>query len=171
MNMDTRIQYLGVALLHLRMTGKGRKVCIVCRSLNGLNTAILFMQGIRVIDADQNADEHPEFRLLIPTFYHIVIQSPLNFPSNIEPFKVYGERFDNEYLVYMNLPNVNESNLISIKSYRTTLWKGYKSSRSQCLSSTKPRYNSLIWTGTGFGDFSPPVSGHRPFFRREHQRI
>ncbi|KAJ6114842.1 hypothetical protein N7486_000620 [Penicillium sp. IBT 16267x] len=79
-----------------------------------LNTAILFMQGIRVIDADQNPDEHPEFRLLIPTFYHIVIQSPLNFPSNIEPFKVYGERFDNDYLVYMNLPNVNKSNLINI---------------------------------------------------------
>ncbi|KAL5355367.1 hypothetical protein BJX96DRAFT_170604 [Aspergillus floccosus] len=97
-----------------------------------LDAAVIFMQGIRVTDADQNPDERPEFRLLIPTFYHIVIRSPLVFPSNIEPFKIYGEKFDNDYLVYVNLPNVNESNLINIGIYRPTLWERW------------------------FGDFGPP---------------
>jgi hypothetical protein len=122
-----------------------------------LDTAVLFMQGIRVTDADQDPDERPEFRLLIPTFYHIVIQSPLSFPSNIEPFKIYGEKFDSDYLVYMNLPNVNESNLINIGSYRKTLWERCKSY------SAKPVYISLTWSGTVFGDFgSPRVLGTDP---------
>ncbi|GLA58281.1 hypothetical protein AtubIFM56815_008601 [Aspergillus tubingensis] len=85
-----------------------------------LDAVVIYMQAMRragVGRGDGEGEVH--FRLLVPAYYPITVETPIKFPvESIEPFDVYCDVHNGVPLVRMFLPGVREGELGNVG-----LWK------------------------------------------------
>ncbi|OJJ77023.1 hypothetical protein ASPBRDRAFT_24733 [Aspergillus brasiliensis CBS 101740] len=86
-----------------------------------LDAVVIYMQAMRRAGVGKGGDGDGEvhFRVLIPAYYPITVETPVKFPvESIQPFDVYCDVHNGVPLVRMFLPGVKEGELGNVGLWR-----------------------------------------------------
>ncbi|KAE8138193.1 hypothetical protein BDV38DRAFT_244826 [Aspergillus pseudotamarii] len=77
--------------------------------VHDLDALVAFMSSVRDVYATRHPRRRPPFfHLVIPAYEPIIIPTPLLIPEKLHPFRIEGDIHRGTYLVWMNLPGVDE---------------------------------------------------------------
>ncbi|KAF5856444.1 hypothetical protein ETB97_007336 [Aspergillus alliaceus] len=83
--------------------------------VHDLDALVAFMSSVRDVYATRHPRrKQPFFHLVIPAYEPIIVPTPLLVPEKLHPFRIEGDIHRGTYLVWMNLPGVDESAIQNI---------------------------------------------------------
>lgn len=83
--------------------------------VHDLDALVAFMSSVRDVYATRHPRrKQPFFHLVIPAYEPIIVPTPLLIPEKLHPFRIEGDIHRGTYLVWMNLPGVDESAIQNI---------------------------------------------------------